>query len=157
MRRVRVGWGFPLDVEAALFVRARRQENDSYVLTYPPSCDAEEALAAFCDENALRRENLLVEFHEPPSESPLGGEAFAAVEEVIATCRPGAIPLPTVTPGFSDNRFLRRRGVPTYGFFPFLRLETARRQHGPNERLPLRELEEAIRGARLLVERLCFG
>lgn len=157
MQRVRLGRGFPLDVEAALFPRARREGKDSYVLTYPPSCDVEEALEAFCEENALRRENLFLESHEPPSESPLNGEAFTAVEEVVAACRPQAILLPTVTPGFSDNRFLRRQGVSTYGFFPFLRLETARRQHRPNERLPVIELEEAIRGATLLVERLCFG
>jgi acetylornithine deacetylase/succinyl-diaminopimelate desuccinylase-like protein len=147
---------FPLDVEASVFCRARPTGDGAHLLSYPPSCDVETALDAFCDGNALRRDELTVESHEPSSESSYETPFFDIVQTVVAERRPRATFLPVITPGYSDNRFLRRRNALTYGFIPCLRLTTARRQHRPNERLPVSELTEAIRMATRLLERLCF-
>jgi len=147
---------FPLDVEASLFCRMRPVGGGVCVLTYPPSCDSERALHAFCVENAIPRAELAVESHEPPTESAFASDVLEVMRSVVAECVPRATLLPVITPGYTDSRFLRRRGVPTYGFFPFVRLGTARRQHRPNERLPLDELHAAIQGATQLLERLCL-
>ncbi len=52
--------------------------------------------------------------------SPLNHWAFEAIEEVMAEYHPGVPHGPHVlTVTFSDARFLRAAGIPTYGFSPF--------------------------------------
>ena len=50
--------------------------------------------------------------------------------------------LPTVTPGFSDNRYFRRAGIPVIGFFPFYEKDHII-MHGANEYVSRKTLELA--------------
>lgn len=77
-----------------------------------------------------------------PAEHPM----FVAIESAVRGVHPGAITTPFMAPTGSDARFFRRRGVPAYGFMPFLiTQEVASTPHGPDERLPVDQLGPAIR------------
>ncbi|MBO4360084.1 MAG: M20/M25/M40 family metallo-hydrolase [Eubacteriaceae bacterium] len=57
----------------------------------------------------------------------------------------GAELMGCITPGFSDNRFLRRAGIPTAGFFPLDLENPLRGIHGPGEYISLSSLRTAYR------------
>lgn len=40
-------------------------------------------------------------------------------EEALKVSVPGAVLMPVITPGYSDNRYFRKAGIPVIGFFPF--------------------------------------
>jgi acetylornithine deacetylase/succinyl-diaminopimelate desuccinylase-like protein len=77
-----------------------------------------------------------------PSEHPM----FEAIEAAAQRVHPGAVTTPFMALTGSDARFFRRRGVPAYGFMPFLiTQEIAATAHGLDERLPVDQLGPAIR------------
>ncbi len=60
--------------------------------------------------------------------------------------------VPAFVPGFTDSRYLRRRGLPTYGLSPFaLEPGDTLGIHGPDERIPLAELDRGVERIRDLV------
>lgn len=63
--------------------------------------------------------------------------------------------LPYVTPGYSDNRFFRDRGIPTYGFFPLQDTKAIMTTHRANERVSLMELSTAFYILFQVVGRFC--
>jgi acetylornithine deacetylase/succinyl-diaminopimelate desuccinylase-like protein len=77
----------------------------------------------------------------PPTVSPPGGELFDVLAAVVAEHHPGAVAVPTVTPGFTDAKFWSVLGTACYGFAP-IRLEPtdpdfASMFHGDDERVPV--------------------
>lgn len=85
----------------------------------------------------------ILERVEPTSTEP-GGELYALLQKESRTFGIGGVAGPLCTPGYSDNRMTRAAGIPTFGFFPLLPEEIVR-QHGPNERITVRSLVQAIR------------
>jgi acetylornithine deacetylase/succinyl-diaminopimelate desuccinylase-like protein len=60
--------------------------------------------------------------------------------------------VPAFVPGFTDSRYLRRRGLATYGLSPFaLEPGDTLGIHGPDERIPLAELERGVERLHALV------
>jgi len=58
---------------------------------------------------------------------------------------PAAPVIPILSLGGTDSRFLRARGIPTYGLSPIALTEAdARRAHGVDERIPLASLRAGI-------------
>ena len=72
-------------------------------------------------------------------------ELFAAIREVVGEAFEDAVVAPAVTPFATDNRFLRERGVPAYGFVPVL-LDAAERAgfHAHNEHLTIANLNTGV-------------
>lgn len=66
-------------------------------------------------------------------------------EAALREALPGARLLPCVTPGYSDNRFFRRAGIPTAGFFPLEPKNSLGGIHGANEYISEASLELAYR------------
>jgi acetylornithine deacetylase/succinyl-diaminopimelate desuccinylase-like protein len=103
--------------------------------------------------NALRKKiddpGIRIEILQPaqaaaasPSDHPL----FVAIETAVQNVHRGAITTPFMALTGSDARFFRRRGVPAFGFMPFLvTQELASTPHGTDERLPVDQLAPAIR------------
>jgi acetylornithine deacetylase/succinyl-diaminopimelate desuccinylase-like protein len=96
----------------------------------------------------------IIESHTPIS--PLDTELFRTIDAVVQEHVPEARLLPTISPGFTDSRAFRRRGVVAYGFIPCL-LEPAElaTAHGHNERISIDNLRL---GAQILfdvVRRMC--
>jgi len=80
--------------------------------------------------------------YEPPSlVSPHDGGFFATLEGVIRRHVPEALVVPMLTPGGTDSRFFRRRGVAAYGLIPVLvdQAEVSG-MHGVDERISVENL-----------------
>ncbi len=92
----------------------------------------------------LRDLNVQVtpEFAERPNGSP-EGPLFRALAEAIRSVHPDATVLPYMSTGFTDSRFFRAAGIPTYGLAPMLLpREEFGRIHGVDERIPLAGIRE---------------
>lgn len=74
---------------------------------------------------------------------------------LVESLRAEAPVLPTFISGITDSRYFRERGIPAYGFSPF-QLEGAplRGVHGPDERIPLDELDRGVERMRQLLFRI---
>jgi acetylornithine deacetylase/succinyl-diaminopimelate desuccinylase-like protein len=78
--------------------------------------------------------------------SPPEGRLFEAVRQVTQRLEPDATVGTFVLPGFSDARLLRDHGIMSYGLDPFrLKENQSAGVHGTDERIPISELDFAIR------------
>lgn len=77
--------------------------------------------------------------HDPCPPTPDMG-LFDTLTEIHREAGPQAIPVPMLLPGVTDDRFLARLGIQSYGFLP-MRLPQdfafAKTVHGRNERIPV--------------------
>ena len=95
----------------------------------------------------------------PPTVTPPGDELFDLLAGVVAEHHPGAVAVPTITPGFTDAKFWSHLGTACYGFAP-VRLEPggpdfAAMFHGDDERLPVAGLQAGLRMLADVVARHC--
>jgi acetylornithine deacetylase/succinyl-diaminopimelate desuccinylase-like protein len=95
----------------------------------------------------------------PPTVTPPGDELFDLLAGVVAEHHPGAVAVPTITPGFTDAKFWSHLGTACYGFAP-VRLEPggpdfAAMFHGDDERLPVAGLLAGLRMLADVVARHC--
>ena len=88
--------------------------------------------------------------------SPVQTELFSIVEKVTRERVENALVLPAISPGFTDSRIFRRRGVVAYGFMPVLLepLEAAT-IHGHNERISIENLRLGTQVLFEIARRLC--
>jgi acetylornithine deacetylase/succinyl-diaminopimelate desuccinylase-like protein len=78
----------------------------------------------------------------PSPESPATSEVYKLLSSVLSEEAPV---VPIFSPGFTDSRYFRQRGIDCYGFSPFaIRGLDVRGIHGPDERIPLREFELGV-------------
>lgn len=85
-----------------------------------------------------------------PTESPVNTELFSVIQKTVRRLNPKAIAVPYLSPGGTDSRYFRKRGITAYGFFPIILSENElQRMHGIDERISLENLEL---GTRILYE-----
>ena len=78
--------------------------------------------------------------------SPSDHEVFRAIEAEMQRESPDGIAVPMQANGATDSSFFRARGVPAYGYMPIeLGNELGATMHGAGERVPVVELERAVR------------
>ena len=90
-------------------------------------------------------ERIAVELYSPDQGEPArvdwDTELFRTINAVVKESMEDAIVVPGMTIGGTDNRFLRERGIPAYGFIPCLLSPEERRGfHGNNEFLTIENL-----------------
>jgi acetylornithine deacetylase/succinyl-diaminopimelate desuccinylase-like protein len=95
----------------------------------------------------------------PPTVTPPGDLLYDLMAGVVADHHPGAVAVPTVTPGFTDAKFWSELGTACYGFAP-VRLEPsdpdfAAMFHGDDERIPVAGLKAGLRMLADTVARWC--
>ena len=92
-------------------------------------------------------------FAEKPNGSPMG-PLYGAMEAAVLAVHPDAVVVPYMSTGFTDSRFFRSIGIPTYGLMPVLlpRAEHGK-IHGVDERIPVDGIEEMTRIVYALIER----
>jgi acetylornithine deacetylase/succinyl-diaminopimelate desuccinylase-like protein len=92
-------------------------------------------------------------FSERPNGSPMG-PLYRAMEEAILSVHPDAAVVPYMSTGFTDSRFFRSIGIPTYGLMPVLlpRAEHGK-IHGVDERIPLSGIAEMTEIVHALIAR----
>lgn len=85
-----------------------------------------------------------------PAISPTDTEVYRAVEATTRRHFPSAAVLPSMQTGFTDSHFFRARGIPSYGYSPFLvPPEDDSGVHGNDERV---SVENVRRGTRMMLE-----
>lgn len=91
----------------------------------------------------------------PSAPSPPAGPVWEAMKQALQKEAPL---IPAMVPGFTDSRYFRERGIPAYGLAPFA-LDGADLQgiHGPDERIPLAELDRGVERTRRIVEAYVRG
>jgi acetylornithine deacetylase/succinyl-diaminopimelate desuccinylase-like protein len=83
-------------------------------------------------------------------------ELFHVIQAVVQEAMEDAVVLPTMTVGGTDNKFLRERGIPAYGFVPvLLSAEEAAGFHGNNEKLSIENLNLGVELTYEVVRRFC--
>jgi len=86
--------------------------------------------------------------HFPPSASPTDTVLYQTIEALARKEKGRAVP--AVLTGFTDSHYFRERGIPSYGFAPFVLTESdLQGMHGVDERISRANLRE---GTRRLVE-----
>jgi acetylornithine deacetylase/succinyl-diaminopimelate desuccinylase-like protein len=92
-------------------------------------------------------------FAEKPNGSAMG-PLFGAMEAAVLAVHPDAVVLPYMCTGFTDSRFFRSIGIPTYGLMPMLLpLEEHGKIHGVDERISVAGIGEMTEIIYKLVER----
>ena len=76
----------------------------------------------------------------PPS--PMRADVMKAFNSVTDTMWPGVVTLPSMSTGASDGRYLREKGIPTYGVQGFFDERDGGRAHGRDERMPVNSFYE---------------
>ena len=80
--------------------------------------------------------------HGEPQPVPWDTELFQTIHAVVSEAMEDAVVVPTMTIGGTDNRFLRDRGIPAYGFIPCLLSPEERAGfHGNNEFMTIDNLQ----------------
>jgi acetylornithine deacetylase/succinyl-diaminopimelate desuccinylase-like protein len=88
--------------------------------------------------------------------SPAAGELWDAITKVIRTDFKGMAFAPTMTTAVTDSRFLRARGIPTYGFIPMvLKDDEADGIHGVDERILIEDFNRGLRATYDLANEVC--
>ncbi|HEX5759359.1 MAG TPA: M20/M25/M40 family metallo-hydrolase [Thermoanaerobaculia bacterium] len=125
--------------------RARAQVDGRLLPDTPAAEFLRRARAALGDGVATR-----VLLSSPPSPaSPTTTPLYRLLERTLGREAPV---VPAFVPGFTDSRYLRQRGVPTYGLSPFaLEPGDTAGIHGPDERIPLAELDRGVERTRAVV------
>jgi acetylornithine deacetylase/succinyl-diaminopimelate desuccinylase-like protein len=78
--------------------------------------------------------------------SPTDSAAYRAIASQVARLYPGAIAIPTMSTGGTDSRSYRARGVPAYGFMPFVVPVGDRlRIHDVDERVRVEDVRGGVR------------
>ena len=96
------------------------------------------------------------EFSGDTVESPWDTELFRVIQQVVTEAIEDAVVLPTMTVGGTDNKFLRERGIPAYGFIPvLLSADEAAGFHGNNEKLSLENFQLGLELTYEVVRRFC--
>ena len=92
----------------------------------------------------------------PSSISPLDSGFLAALDTVLQRHVPGCAVLPMQTPGGTDSRFFRQRGVAAYGLVP-IAIDSGEldRMHGIDERISLDNLRLGTRVVYDVLRELC--
>jgi acetylornithine deacetylase/succinyl-diaminopimelate desuccinylase-like protein len=122
---------------------------------------SEEALLAELRRMAGPGIDLEVLGSFPPTTAPADTDAFATLAAVVAEHHPGAVAVPSVTPGFTDAKFWSRLGTACYGFAP-VRLDPggpayADLFHADDERVPVAGFAAGLRLLADAVARLCVA
>jgi len=92
-------------------------------------------------------------FSEKPNGSAMG-PLYGAMEAAILAVHPDAVVLPYMCTSFTDSRFFRSIGIPTYGLMPLLLpREEHGKIHGVDERIPVAGIGEMTEIICKLIER----
>ncbi len=92
---------------------------------------------------------IVVELESPdqgePEQVPWDTELFRVINDVVKEAMEDAVVVPGMTIGGTDNRFLRAKGIPAYGFIPCLLSPEERAGfHGNNEFLTIENLNMGV-------------
>jgi acetylornithine deacetylase/succinyl-diaminopimelate desuccinylase-like protein len=90
------------------------------------------------------------------TESEVDTEFYRVVEQAIKEGDPKAFVAPFMVPGATDSRFLRRKGITSYGLMPLaISQEEIDTIHGVDERISVEAFETGLKITCEIVSKLC--
>jgi acetylornithine deacetylase/succinyl-diaminopimelate desuccinylase-like protein len=93
---------------------------------------------------------------EPSPESPSSGELYDAITAAMRAAEPSSSAGPIVIGGTTDSRYLRARGITTYGVLPFkINYYDADGIHGSDERIRAPFFADGMLLTRAIVRNFC--
>jgi acetylornithine deacetylase/succinyl-diaminopimelate desuccinylase-like protein len=93
---------------------------------------------------------------EPVPESPSDTELFRVLAAAMKKAEPGSVVAPVVSPGTSDSRYFRGRGIVAYGIGPFkVNYYDADTVHANDERIRARFFGQGVQLTRRIVHDFC--
>ncbi|MPZ23755.1 MAG: M20/M25/M40 family metallo-hydrolase [Dehalococcoidia bacterium] len=105
------------------------------------------------DDESVEIETIFV---SPSGLSDMEGELVASMRSVTRELVEDSVLVPLISPGFTDSRTFRRRGIAAYGFVPaLLRPEELATFHGHDERISIENLKLGTQVLYELALRLC--
>jgi acetylornithine deacetylase/succinyl-diaminopimelate desuccinylase-like protein len=114
-----------------------------------PETDGDAYLARVREALGSRLEAEVLLTSPPVPPSPTDHPVYRAVAGVLDDTAP---PVPAFIPGFTDSRWFRERRVAAYGVSPFfLEPQDFLGIHGPDEAIPVTELERGVERMRRIV------
>ena len=123
-----------------------------------PDQDADEFIALLnqiVNSADIRIEKILV---HTPATSPVDTELFSVIREVLEKNYTGTNVGPSVSAGFTDSHYLRKRGIVSYGFTPAsVPLEDYAGIHGNNERISVENMREGTLLLKEITEALVYA
>ena len=90
------------------------------------------------------------------SESSVETPLYRALEAGFRKHDPRALVVPYMSPGATDSRFFRAKGIPAYGVQMGASLDSIERIHGHNERISIKELTLGIKILYDVIKNFCF-
>jgi acetylornithine deacetylase/succinyl-diaminopimelate desuccinylase-like protein len=132
-------------------------EVDIRVLPDASSKSASEAMLARVREAVGQNATVdVILAGEPSPESPSSGELYDALSRVFRASAPGSTVGPLVSPGTTDSRYFRVRGIVAYGIAPFkVNYYDADGVHGNDEKIRTRFFSEGVDVMRKIVREFC--
>ena len=92
----------------------------------------------------------------PAGASPINTDLYAALSGEMRSAEPDSVVGPVVSPGTSDSRFFRAKGIVAYGISPFkVNYYDANTVHGVDERIRSNFFREGVHLTRRIVRRFC--
>jgi acetylornithine deacetylase/succinyl-diaminopimelate desuccinylase-like protein len=92
----------------------------------------------------------------PSRPSPFEGHFFAVLDRTLQQHWPGSIVVPMLTPGATDSRFFRQKGVNAYGLEPIvIDQQELAGMHGVNERISLENIRRGVQVAYDILTAFC--
>lgn len=129
---------------------------DCRLLPGQSKADWIEQIRDYIDDDRIIIELESPDQGEPTSAVPWDTELFRTIQDVLHEAMEDAVVVPTMTVGGTDNRFLRARGIPAYGFIPCLLSPEERAGfHGNNEFLAIENLNMGVELMYEIVRRMC--
>ncbi len=114
-------------------------------------------VVAYIDDPRIEVELARAVAGAAPKPAEWDTELFWTINSVIKEAMEDAVVVPAMTVGATDNRFLRARGIPAYGFIPcLLSPEEAAGFHGNNEFLTIDNLNMGCELMYEVVRRMCI-
>ena len=114
-----------------------------------------EQLKKVIDDDGIEIERYLPDQGEMPS-VPWDTELYHTIRGVMKEAMEDAVVTPAMTIGGTDNRFLRQRGIPAYGFIPCLLSREERAGfHGNNEFMTVDNFRMGTELTYEIVRRFC--
>lgn len=121
-----------------------------------PDSSPDEILSAVRAIAGNRGEVEVILRGEASSDSPIDHPLYQLLEKTMRASDKGSIVVPMVSPGTSDSRFFRNRGVAAYGISPFkVGYYDADTIHGVDEKIRSRFFRDGVKLTRHIVRDYC--
>lgn len=141
----------PTEAEASISCRILPEDSYATIDQSLKKAIADDQIQVVMEEHGALVGSV-ADLEKRPERQSAATDLQAALQKIVGQMWPTLHIVPVLQVGASDSRLLRRAGIPSYGVQGmFFDIEDGNQQHGPNERVGVREFYDGIEfGNRLM-------